>query len=164
MNANTQSAMNITPLISFDVNVDSGELAVREALCLTLAALQPLALDIEEISTVELVLAEALNNIVEHAYPQTRPGGPIHIHSDQKANGLHFTITDEGSPMPDGQTPLGVAQNIDVDQSDLPEGGFGWFLIQDLAKDVLYQRIKDENQLCLRIAVAVPTPNGSSES
>ena len=149
---------HVAPLIAFDIDVNSGEMAVRQALDLTLAALEPLDLDMEEVSTVELVLAEALNNIVEHAYPQNEPEGPIHIHSAQKANGLHFTIIDQGNPMPDGLAPLGLAQNVDVDTFELPEGGFGWFLIQDLAKDVLYQRIENENQLSLRIAVAI-SPN-----
>jgi serine/threonine-protein kinase RsbW len=42
-----------------------------------------------------------------------------------------------------------------VDLMDLPEGGFGWFLIKDLAKDVVYARVEGENRLQLRVAVAV---------
>lgn len=44
-------------------------MAVRKALKELLDGLAPLDLDIEEMGTVELVMAEALNNIVEHAYP-----------------------------------------------------------------------------------------------
>ncbi|MGC1496180.1 MAG: ATP-binding protein [Sulfitobacter sp.] len=143
-------------MIAFEVDVDSGELAVRDALTLVLSNLEVLSLDVEELATVELVLAEALNNVVEHAYPKSEPGNPIHIQCSQKATGLHFAITDQGHAMPDGKTPLGLSQNVDVDPLDMPEGGFGWFLIKDLAKDVLYRRIENENQLSLRIAVAIP--------
>ena len=50
---------------------------------------------------------------------------------------------------------LGKPANLDVAFEDLPEGGFGWFLIQDLAKDVLYARVENENRLSLRLAVGI---------
>jgi serine/threonine-protein kinase RsbW len=133
----------------------SGEMAVRETLKQVLTGLGPLAMDADELATVELVLAEAMNNIVEHAYPEADAQGPIRIGCTHKVNGLHFTIVDEGKPMPGGQMPIGLAQNVDVDPLDMPEGGFGWFLIRDLAKEVRYQRVGQDNQLDLRIAVAI---------
>ena len=69
-----------------------------------------------------------------------------------------MTILDQGLPMPDGQAPVGMAKNLDVDIMDMPEGGFGWFLIQNLAKDVRYGRINDQNRLALRLALALRQP------
>lgn len=132
-------------------SIDSGVGATRIALEQVFEALQPLELDFEETSTIELVLAEVLNNIVEHSYKEH--SGPIHIRCAHHMDGLHVAIRDQGCIMPEGQAPIGALQSYDVDTQDLPEGGFGWFLIQDLAKDVLYQRVGDENQLQLRIAV-----------
>mgnify|MGYP003624405433 FL=1 len=143
----------------FDVRLASGNMAAREGLRQVCAGLERLSLDAEELATVELVLAEALNNIVEHAYPAEQAQGPIHIRCCHKKNGLHFSIHDQGNPMPDGQMPLGLAQNVDVDLFDLPEGGYGWFLIKDLAKDIHYQRVGQENRLNFRIAVAIPRPS-----
>jgi serine/threonine-protein kinase RsbW len=57
--------------------------------------------------------------------------------------------------MPDGQLPLGQPTAVDVDLMDLPEGGFGWFLIQDLARDVTYVRVGSENRLDMRLAVGL---------
>lgn len=142
---------------NFSVAVNSGTLAAREAIEQLLAKLSPLQLDIEESGTFELVLAEALNNVVEHGYPDPSVGGPIVIGCEHKPNGLHIHIIDHGLPMPEGKTPLGLAADVDVDFMDLPEGGFGWFLIQDLAKDVQYERLGDKNSLRLRIAVAMAT-------
>lgn len=140
-------------LMPFDVNIQSGEFAVREAVSAVLTHLDPLALEIEETSTVELVLAEVLNNVVEHAYPPAQPAGLIHIRCDMARDGLHFRIKDKGQPMPSGELPSGKPQNLDVALDDLPEGGFGWFLIKDLAKDLEYERRGEENRLTLRIAL-----------
>ncbi len=137
------------------VCVQSSEMAVREALNGVIEGLRPLALDVEEVGTVEIVLAEALNNIVEHAYPVPAADQPIDINCNICSDGLHVTIEDKGHPMPDGKAPIGMAQNLDVDLMDLPEGGFGWFLIQDLAKDVRYHRHDTVNRLDLRIAISV---------
>ncbi len=57
--------------------------------------------------------------------------------------------------MPDGEIPLGTLSSSKVPVEDLPEGGFGWFLIQHLAKDVSYARCTGENRLSLRLAVGL---------
>lgn len=142
-------------LMPFDVCIEGGELAVRDALSRVLEGLGPLDLDVEEAGTVELVLAEALNNIVEHAYAPVAGEGPIRIHCVHEADGLHLRIQDEGIAMPDGKTPLGMIAPMGDDLMDLPEGGFGWFLIQDLARDVRYERIGNENALSLRLAIGL---------
>ncbi|KIC50202.1 ATP-binding protein [Tateyamaria sp. ANG-S1] len=144
-----------TFLPAFHISVVSGRFAVRQALAQLLDGLKPLALDVEEAGTVELVMAEALNNIVEHAYPETDTAGHINITCAHQSDGLHLTVVDSGRAMPDGQTPIGTAADVDVDLCDMPEGGFGWFLIKDLAKDVTYQRQEAQNQLRLRLAVAL---------
>ncbi|MEM8690316.1 MAG: ATP-binding protein [Pseudomonadota bacterium] len=138
----------------FQVSINSEEMAVRDALAKLMKGLGPLKLDVEEAGTVELVVAEALNNVVEHAYPEGQPSGPINIQCRHKSDGLHLTIIDQGLGMPEGKTPLGERVNVHVDLSHLPEGGFGWFLIRDLAKDVDYVRKGWENRLSLRLAVA----------
>jgi len=36
--------------------------------------------------------------------------------------------------------------------NDLPEGGFGWFMMQSLTQEIGYKRIKNENVLSLTFA------------
>ena len=139
----------------FDVCVQSSELAVREALAEISRGLGPLELNPEEAGIVELVLAEALNNIVEHAYAPSYGCGPIRIECLHKSDGLHLRIRDCGATMPGDKAPPGIAADLGKCLKDLPEGGFGWFLIKDLAEDVKYRRINGENCLDLRLAVAV---------
>ena len=142
-------------IMPFKIRVKSSEVAVRNALHSVRKKLTPLGLDGNEMGTIELVLAEALNNIVQHAYPAERARGPIHILGKHKQDGLHVRIKDKGEMMPGGQPPIGMEPATDVEVDDLPEGGFGWFLIHDLAKDVQYKRVGEENCLDLRLAVAV---------
>lgn len=137
------------------VSVQSGLDAPRTALSQLLEDLSALKLDVEEAGTLELVVAEALNNICEHAYSGKERVGPIDILCRHGADGLHIAIEDEGNPMPDGKTPLGMPANVDTDMEDLPEGGFGWFLIRDLAKDIQYERKGPRNHLSLRVAVGL---------
>jgi serine/threonine-protein kinase RsbW len=147
--------MSSEPLPPFEVSIVAGELAVREALAKFLDAIRPLNLAKAETGTIELVLAEVLNNIVEHAYPDAQASGPIDIHCAQQRDGLIIRIRDRGARMPDGQLPLGALKPIDVDLEEMPEGGFGWFLIQHLAKDVSYARVGGENHLRMRLAVGL---------
>lgn len=144
-----------TAIPPFRITVTSGKLAVREALTAFIGKLEPLDLDIEEVGTIELILAEVLNNIVEHAYPSGSPEGPIDIDCSQIATGLSVQIRDRGAPMPERQLPIGIMNAVDVGLDDMPEGGFGWFLIRHLAKDVTYTRENEENLLSMRLAIGV---------
>ncbi len=137
---------------SFDVRISGATLAVRDALSEVLSNLQPLALSDDEAGTVELVLAEALNNIVEHAYDANEKPGEIRIRCWRRKDGLHFAIIDNGLAMPDDKAPVACAPDVNVKVTALPEGGFGWFLIHTLATDIRYARVGETNHLNLRVA------------
>jgi len=141
------------------ISIDSTEMAVRKALEELLDGLAPLDLNIEEIGTVELVMAEALNNIVEHACTERETKGIIKIVCKHSTDGLHLTVMDNGRSMPNGETPVGKTIDMDVDLQDIPEGGFGWLLIKGLANEVCYQRRSWQNMLQFRLAVATEQPD-----
>lgn len=92
----------------------------------------------------EIVLAEVLNNIVEHAYAQI--SGDIDLALDMRQGQLHCQITDTGHPMPDFTLPEGAFQDLGAIET-LPEGGFGWFLIRNLTEELEYRHIGGMNQL-----------------
>jgi serine/threonine-protein kinase RsbW len=125
-------------------------MAVRHALQ-SLFAQEPLrSLNDEMRAAAEIIIAEALNNIVEHAYASQ--SGAIEISVDLGADGLNCTISDHGIAMPGHSLPLGKAAQITT-IADLPEGGFGWFLIRALAQDLCYSRTRGENFLRFRLPV-----------
>ena len=94
---------------------------------------------------LEIVLAEVLNNIVEHAY-QAAPGN-ILLHLRAGPDGMECRVTDLGLAM---QAPLASGGPVPC-PAHLPEGGFGWFLIRDLAEDLGYSRDNARNLLAFRL-------------
>jgi serine/threonine-protein kinase RsbW len=139
----------------FTVSFTGAEDAVRGALAQTMTCISPLALSEDEEGTVELVLAEALNNVVEHALARTQGQTTVEIRGNHGADGLRLSIIDQGEPMPEGQTPSAPTPNLDVAIVDMPEGGFGWFMIHTLAQDVRYIRVGNHNHLTLLITVGI---------
>ncbi len=131
----------------------STPLAVRDALHSTLSGLRSLNLTDDEAMTVELVLAEVMNNIVEHSYQDDRTG-MIEFRVVHGAEGLMCTVLDDGLEMPDGNPPVGLPPDPDRPTQMQPEGGFGWFLIRTLAEDLDYRRDAARNVLRFRLPVA----------
>lgn len=104
----------------------------------------------DSLGTTELVLAEVLNNVVEHAYSAVP--GMIEVEVQRTPNRLRFHISDTGLPMPGAEPPPGRLPDIAAFE-DLPEGGFGWFLIRCLAEDLRYSREDGSNRLSFHISV-----------
>ena len=98
---------------------------------------------------VKIALAEAINNVVEHAYAGVA-AADVQIDCSLCAKKLVIQITDTGDPMPELRIPSGTPPSVDTALQDLPEGGFGWHLIHQLASDIQYERKSGGNLLCLR--------------
>jgi serine/threonine-protein kinase RsbW len=133
--------------------IDATVLDVREGLrdlmrCPLVQNLSP-----DCLGTTELVLAEALNNVVEHAYANY--SGQIEVEVRRDPDQLRFHIADKGLPMPGAEPPLGRLPAVGALQ-DLPEGGFGWFLIRSLSQDLAYRREGERNLLSFGVFVDNP--------
>jgi serine/threonine-protein kinase RsbW len=137
--------------------IDAHPLAVRDSLRELRGSLAPLGLSPDQLATLEMVMAEVLNNIVEHAYRETI-GGVIHMSVVAGRDGVCCHICDSGMPMPDGGLPNGACVGSDTPLGRLPEGGFGWFMIRALCTDLVYRRIAGRNSLRLRIDIGRPAP------
>lgn len=126
----------------------------------------------DDFSNIEIVLSEIINNINEHAYCGATER-PIEIHAALEGNRVCFRLTDRGAEMPNGCIPackkpdqnVPPEQNVPPDQNvaiaQLPEGGFGWSLIQSIACNLRYARIDGENHLSFRVTIhCAKAPNG----
>ncbi len=132
----------------------SDSIAVRTALGSALSGLRYLELSEEEGGTVELVLAEAMNNVVEHAYKDG--SGVIELRVANSADGLFCEVLDDGqgmSGLPAGDNPQ---RDPPTATDEMPEGGFGWFLIRALSRDLHYARENGRNRLTFRIELSGP--------
>ncbi|WP_300517999.1 ATP-binding protein [Aliiroseovarius sp.] len=136
------------------------QLSVRKALKSCMQGLTHLEMSQDDKSSVELVLAEVLNNVVKHAY-QEHDIGVIELDVTRQGDALKVTLLDDGIPMPGGKMPDGLPHDLNVlGEQDLPEGGFGWFLIRELTHDLTYCRDGNRNQLSFRMDLrGAPLPN-----
>ena len=123
------------------IRMQADSRTVRDAILRVLSQPPLSMLRAEDRGTAEIVLAEVLNNVVEHAYAQG--SGPILLTLSLGDNVLHCQVEDEGTAMPAGQPPDGCPP----DPSDLPEGGFGWHLIRTLCQKLRYERADGLNRL-----------------
>jgi serine/threonine-protein kinase RsbW len=128
------------------INFKSDPLHVRDALKTILLNLKNSGAKANDIATAEIVLAEVLNNIVEHAYEE-RGDGDIDLRLFETAFGLTCMFSDRGVAMPDAQPPVGKMNNLDCAVDDLPEGGFGWAMLHALTDDLSYTRQNGANLL-----------------
>ncbi|WP_289043077.1 ATP-binding protein [uncultured Aliiroseovarius sp.] len=128
-------------------------LAVRQALKASMTGLARLHLTADERGMIEIVLAEVLNNVVEHAYGQDAQG-IIELQIKRAGDQLHFTVLDDGVPLSDGNIPQTPRQSLSGPVSHLPEGGFGWSLIKELTRDLRYMHRSNRNKLVFTISLA----------
>lgn len=98
------------------------------------------------VQELDLVLAEVMTNIARHGYPE-KPG-IISLRLDQTPYALECRIADQGDSF--DPSFLGCAR---PDPCDLPEGGYGWFIIRSLARQIRYERMEGENILLFSVPV-----------
>lgn len=140
--------------------------AVRAALDRLRADLLGAGIAGEDVAVAELVLAEVLNNVVEHAFSDL-DGGRIELTVAPGETGLSCEVRDNGRPMPGGAPPGGTPPAAGRPARDemleaLPEGGFGWFLIRSLAREIAYARKDGGNLLGLRIPLGAGAEAGAA--
>lgn len=100
--------------------------------------------------TVQIVIAEVLNNVAEHAYRGTR-AGPVTLLICICGAGLAVHVSDRGAPMPGGQLPDCSAPGGPGAEA-MNEGGYGLLLIRTLTRDLCYTR----NGTCNNLRFLLP--------
>jgi len=126
--------------------LDSVDTAVRHSLGQVRRHLVRCGIADDLCGTVEIALAEALNNVVEHAHASGTHGS-IRVEIAQIGAGIHCEIHDAGSPLPGLALPQGMRPPLNAPRADLPEGGFGWYMIRSLTQDLHYSRSRGMNRL-----------------
>lgn len=98
------------------------------------------ALDPDTSFQLNLVLEEAVVNVIQYAYPD---GGEhtFTLDADKEADLVTFVLKDDGKPF----NPLEQAPEVDInlDAEKRQIGGLGIFLVQQMMDEVDYQRTPD---------------------
>jgi len=122
----------------------AGDTETRAALLAVRDSLRRAGLAEDDLSSAELILAEALNNIVEHAYASSE--GLVDLNIELRRDGLFCVIRDHGKAMPNGRAPDPPLPRINP-PCELPEGGFGWHIIRSLTTQLGYRQEEGWNAL-----------------
>jgi len=140
---------------SFACSFHATELDARSGIGTVVEKLRVMGVPPTRADEVQIALAEAVNNVVEHAYSGTETGD-VRIGCNLETDRLWICISDAGVALPDEKLPPGMPADVSVPQDSLPEGGFGWFLIRELTSDIHYQRSDGNNllSLCFEINAA----------
>jgi serine/threonine-protein kinase RsbW len=134
----------------FHMVLPGTQLAVRQTLeDITRHVL--LATDDPELTgDAQIVLAEVMNNIVEHALA-ARSDGVIEVILRVEPSGIDCMLRDDGCAMPGGRLPDAVATQVIDPRAEPREGGFGWPLVRALAGDLAYRRQGEWNETRLTV-------------
>ncbi len=138
-----------------DLSFPASEVAASHGIAVLSQQLIDSGVPASRAGDIKIALAEAINNVVEHAYAGVKRE-KVQIHCRICKEALEVQILDTGKPMPGLEPPDGSPPSIETPRQDLPEGGFGWFLILQLASKVRYEKQDGHNCLRLWFNFAVP--------
>lgn len=136
----------------FSLETIASEDAVRDILDGLRQTLETSRIDPDLCGSIAIAVAEALNNVVEHAYAGQTPG-TVRITAEQTHDEVRISIWDQGLGLPNGTLPPAHLPEATGPLDSLPEGGFGWYMIHDLTNSLSYRREAGENQLDLVFAI-----------
>lgn len=95
---------------------------------------------------LNLVLEEAVSNVINYAYPH-QEGKEINIQASLMNDNLIFVITDSGVAFDPTLVP---EADITLSAEERPIGGLGIFIIKQIMNEVNYQRIDGKNVFTLK--------------
>jgi anti-sigma regulatory factor (Ser/Thr protein kinase) len=102
-------------------------------------------LPMKVVQNLDLVLEEAVTNVIMYAYPQEQ-NEHIYLTAKKQDDRLVFVLTDSGIAFDPTQTP---DADITLSADERQIGGLGIFLIRKIMNEVKYERIDDKNVLTL---------------
>jgi len=105
-----------------------------------------------DITNIEIALSEVINNINEHAYGGA-PNRPIEIRAELADGAINFVLVDCGVEMLGGVLENCKQPVLNGVVSWLPEGGFGLFMLRQVAENLNYIRKNGENHFSFSITI-----------
>ncbi len=111
-------------------------------------------LDDDILGRINLVLEEAIVNVIDYAYPKDKTGDiALSAVYDTARHALTFTIADSGQPF---DPTAATAPDLEASAEDRPIGGLGIHLVRSFADDVEYRRVDGRNILTVTLLTDKP--------
>ena len=104
------------------------------------------------IFNLNLVLEEAVVNVINYAYPKEEHES-IYLSARMQDDSIIFVLSDTGKEFDPTQVP---EADITLSAEDRPIGGLGIFLIRQIMNEVKYERIDGKNVLTLEKKLISP--------
>ena len=106
----------------------------------------------DKASELVIVISEAVNNVVEHAYAQIARQD-VHLKLQVLRNKAVVDLRDNGHPFPQHLLGQKTLPRTEVQLDDMPEGGFGWPVIHALVDEISHERDTNENRLSFSMSL-----------
>lgn len=104
---------------------------------------QDVGISSESMSQLDLIMVEAVNNVIEHAY-QMEAGHEVWVRLVHRSDQSELIVSDRGRTMPEN---VHKGNHEIQDPFALPEGGWGLSLIQAMADSFHYVTDEQGNHL-----------------
>lgn len=142
----------MSPALSMVIPGDAGGIS---AICRNVRSLTAEKAGAEMATRVELVLAEALNNVVKHGY-QGGSEHPIRVELFFPVSGVRLVVIDHSNKGFAIPTDAAMPDFDPDDPETYPEGGFGLAIILQCTDHAATERHGDTNHLILEFRKAEP--------
>ncbi len=110
---------------------------------------QKAQVDDKTIQKIEIASEEAIVNVISYAYPHQK--GNLELSCQRTGNRFEILIKDKGLPFNPIDEEIKPQLSQPVHERRI--GGYGIFLMRKLIDEVSYERIGEENILCLEFNV-----------
>lgn len=107
---------------------------------------EELGLSVEHVFNFNLVLEEAMTNVIMYAYPEGETH-EIWLTAIEQDGVVTFRVEDEGTAFDPTAVP---DADVTLSAEERAIGGLGIFLIRQLMDEVEYQRVNGRNQLTMK--------------
>lgn len=134
----------------FKICFNGSPCGVRRALSQIREELAAAGATSDQKGRIETVMAEVLNNVVEHALAD-QSNSLVETQGFRQHPNWCFRVIDSGRPLPQLRLPDQGLPEVDTNLEDLPEGGFGWAMVHMLTSDISYCRQPGRN--CLKFSI-----------
>lgn len=140
----------VANIMEWNLSINSELTELEEVKQCLSKILQAASLTVEAIEDAQLIVEEVLVNIIQYGY-ENCTNGQIDLGIEMNSEQLIMTFKDNGKPF----NPLTeiTSPDLAMDDQERSLGGFGFFLVKELAQKIDYVYLNAQNILTVTLAI-----------